>query len=429
MNPAPAADGLPRQQLQLQQLRHMKRLATGLLLLMVLLFVLARRFESQHPLFAWVGAFAEAAMIGALADWFAVVALFRHPLGLPLPHTAIIPRNKGRIAENLGGFISGNFLRTELILQRIREFDPAARLSHWLGGRAVAAMLGGYGARALAYALQTVEDARVQRFLHAAMLARLREAALAPLAGRVLDLVVQDGRHQQLLDRLLVHAREMLAEEGVQEKIAELIAREFEGWRRYLMGMQVDAAIGGYSGKKLVAAVSRLIDEVLADPEHALRRRYDEIVATFIGRLKSDEAFRMRGDQLLARPELAAWLQDLWLQVRAWLERDLADPDSVVRTRLVSAIQNLGVRLQADAAMREWVNEQILAAARVLNEEHRESIGRFIASQVKAWDEDYMVHQFEINIGRDLQYIRINGTLIGGLAGVVIHALAGLIRV
>ncbi len=264
-----------------------------------------------------------------------MVALFRHPLGLP--HAAIIPHNKGRIADNLGAFISGNFLRTELILQRICDFDAAGRLSQWLGRRASAETLGGYGARALAYALQTVEDARVQRFLHAAVLVRLREASLAPLAGRVLDLVVQYGRHQQLLDRLLVHGRELLAEEGVQEKIAELISREFEGWRRYLMGMQIEAAIGGYLGKKLVAAASRLIDEVLADPAHPLRPRYDAIVATFIERLQHDEAFRLRGDQLrdelLARPELSAWLQDVWLHVRAWLERDLADPESVVRAR------------------------------------------------------------------------------------------------
>lgn len=410
----------------------MKCLATLLLVLMLFSFLLARHFEAQYPLLAWVGAFAEAAMVGALADWFAVVALFRHPLGLPLPHTAIIPRNKGRIADNLGRFITGNFLRTELIRQRIGEFDPALRLAGWLKRPAPAAMLGGYGARALAYALQSAEDARVLRFLHSAAQAHLRELDMAPLVGRVLDLLVQDGRHQQLLDRLLAKLRELLAEPAVQERVAALIAREFENWRRYLMGLHIDAAIGDYAGRKLVDAAQRLIDEVLADPGHPLRERYDAIVTAFIGRLQSDPDFRARGaqlrDELLARPELGDWLRALWVQVRSWLTRDLADAGSLVRTRAAQAIQDLGRRLADDPAMQSWLNEQALAAASALTEEHRANIGRFIAGQVKAWDEAYMVRQFELNIGRDLQYIRINGTLIGGLAGLVIHAAGLLLR-
>ena len=402
---------------------------------MVLLYVAARWFESRQPSLtwlAWVAAFAEAAIVGALADWFAVVALFRHPLGIPLPHTAILPRNKGRIADNLGSFIANNFLRTEVVLERILEFNPGRRLAQWLSQRESAEAVAGYGVRAISYALQSVEDARVHRFLHDLLIAKLRDIDVAPLAGRVLDLLIQDGCHQQLLDHLIRQARSLLAEEGVQDKIAALIAREFQGWRKFLLGVQIDTSIGEYSGRKLSSAVTRLLDEVEADERHPVRLRFDALLADFILRLKTDPEFCARGgqlrDELLARPELAHWLSESWMKLRTWVEADLREPQSAVRTRLAAAIADLGERLRADEAMQSWVNEQALAAARPLCEEHREGIGRFISAQVKDWDEAYMVRQFELNIGADLQYIRINGTLIGGLAGLLIHATTQFLR-
>jgi len=430
----PSASGSGAQQ-QALALKRAKRFATLLLVLMVLLYLAARWFEPRQPglmWLAWLAAFAEAAIVGALADWFAVVALFRHPLGIRLPHTAIIPRNKGRIADNLGSFIANNFLRTEVVLQRIREFNPGRRLAQWLSQRESAEAVAGYGVRAISYALQSVEDERVHRFLHGVLIARLRQIDAAPLAGRVLDLLVQDGRHQQLLDRLLRQLRVLLAEEDVQDKIAALIAREFEGWRRFLLGMQIDVSIGEYSGRKLASAITRLLDEVEADERHPLRLRFDTLLADFIVKLKTDPVFRARGeqlrDELFARPELADWLGEAWMKLRAWVEADLREPRSVIGARLAAAIADLGGRLCADESMQAWVNEQALAAARPLCDEHREGIGRFIAAQVKAWDEAYMVRQLELNIGADLQFIRINGTLIGGMAGLLIYAVSQLIR-
>jgi uncharacterized membrane-anchored protein YjiN (DUF445 family) len=434
MESTPSGEELtPRQQEQLLALRRMKRISTLLLVLVALLYVAARRFEAQYPSLAVLAAFSEAAMVGALADWFAVVALFRHPMGVPLPHTAIIPHNKGRIAENLGAFITGHFLRTEVILQRIAEFNPGARFGQWLCRPASEQGIADYAARALGYGLRAVEDDRLLRFLHGAALARLRDLNLSRLAGHVLEALSRDGRHQQALDLLLRELRIVLAEEGTQQKVAALIAREFEGWRKALLGtVQIDAMIGDYSGKKLVAALVRLLDEVDADRSHPLRLRFDRLLGDFIGKLKTDADFRARGEQLrddlLARPELAAWLDQGWLRLRAWMERDLADPQSAIRSRLAAAIADLGGRLCKDEAMQAWVNEQVLAVARPLCEEHRERIGRFIADQVKAWDERYMVRQFELNIGADLQYIRINGTLIGGLAGLLIYAATRYIQ-
>jgi uncharacterized membrane-anchored protein YjiN (DUF445 family) len=439
MTPAPAAippvtpDRSERREQQARSLAGAKRFATLLFALMVVVYVLSRSFENRLPLLAWVAAFAEAAMVGALADWFAVVALFRHPMGVPLPHTAIIPRNKGRIADNLGAFITNNFLRTEVILQRILEFDPGRRLAVWLSRRESAEAVAGYAVRALAYALHSVEDDRVQRFLQGVLIQRLRGIDVAPLAGRMLELISQDGRHQRLLDQLLLQVRLALAEPDMQEKIAALIAREFAGWRKALLdAVRIDTMIGDYSGKKLLAVVMRLLDEVEADPEHPLRRRFDVLLGDFIVRLKTDPGFSERGaqlrDELLARPELAQWLTETWMKLRAWVEADLQEPQSVIRARLATGIADLGGRLRSDPAMQAWVNEQALAAAKPLCEEHRGNIGRFVSDQVKAWDEDFMVREFELNIGSDLQYIRINGTIIGGLAGLLIYAATLLLR-
>jgi uncharacterized membrane-anchored protein YjiN (DUF445 family) len=372
-------------------------------------------------------------MVGALADWFAVVALFRHPMGIPLPHTAIIPRNKGRIAENLAAFIMGNFLRTDAILQRIRAFDPAARLAEWLSSRESAEMLGRYGVRALSYGLRALEDQRAHRFIHDAVVARLEQVDFSRLGGELLDVLTQDRRHQQLLDETVHQLRLLLDDEAAQQKIADLITAEFTGWRKLLLDtVAIDELIGNWSAKKVVSAIARLLDEVDRDPGHSLRTGFDRFVAEFIDKLKTDPAFRLKGEQIreqiLRRPELAGYLLELWTQFRTWLDRDLHSPHSSIRARIISATKDLGGKLRADREMQCWINDQILALAGPLCEEHREGIGKFISDQVKAWDEGYMVKQFELNIGRDLQYIRINGTLIGGLAGLLIYWGTALIR-
>jgi uncharacterized membrane-anchored protein YjiN (DUF445 family) len=418
---------------QERALSRIQWISTALLLVVIALYIVARRFEHRYPDLAILAAFSEAAMVGALADWFAVVALFRYPMGIPFPHTAIIPKNKGRIADNLGAFITGNFLRTDVILQRIRAFDPAARMAQWLSRPESGAVLGAYGVRALGFGLKAIEDQRVHHFIHDAVVARLEQIDFSIAGGELLDVMTQGGRHQQLLDETLHQLKVLLGEAVTQEKVAELIAKEFKGWRKYLFGaVPIDEMIGSYSAKKLVAAVARLLDEVDANPDHPLRQRFDRFVAEFIVKLKTDPAFRLKGeqirDQILRRPELAEYLRGLWTQFRTWLDADLQSPDSSIRQRIVAATGRAGEALRADPEMQSWINDQILAAARPLCAEHRESIGRFISEQVKAWDERYMVKQLELNIGKDLQYIRINGTLIGGAIGLLIYGGTALIR-
>lgn len=418
---------------QQQALSRIKWISTLLLVAVAILYLIARWREHQHAGWPVVVAFSEAAVVGALADWFAVVALFRHPMGIPLPHTAIIPRSKQRIADKLAAFIIMNFLGTEAILLRIRSFNPAAKLAAWLSKPESAEVLGSYGIRAISYGLRAVEDQRIHRFILATVVSKLEQIDFAALGGQLLDTLTQGGRHQQLLNEAIHQLRVMLDDESAQEKVAKLIAKEFEGWRKYVLNVvPVDEMMGSFSAKKLIHAVSRLLDEVDEDAGHPLRARFDTFVAEFIVKLKTDPAFRSKGeeirDQILKQPELAAYLSDLWVQLRSWMELDLNSPQSSIRARIVAATLGLGEKLRDDKETQSWIDEQILAAAVPLCEENRERIGTFISDQVRGWDERYMTQQLELNIGTDLQFIRINGTLIGGLVGLVLYGCTALIR-
>ncbi len=424
-------DALPEEQTEkLRALNRMKWFASSLFMLVTATYIVARVFEPRHPSLALVAAFAEAAMVGALADWFAVVALFRHPLGLPIPHTAIIPKNKARLAGNLGAFIAGNFLGTATILERIRAFNPAARLAAWLTRRECAQTVVDHAARGMLFWLDAVEDARVQRFLHDAVTARLKSLDLAHLAGDLLAVLTQHGRHQQLLDRTLRVVGALLGRKATRAVLAELIQKNLNAMMRAFNFRNV---IGHYLARKLVVGFAHFLREVAADAHHPFRRKFDAIIEELIVKLRTDPQFRLAGerirDQILTSPEAADYLKGLWLHVRDWLKHDFADPHSGIRQQAVSAVLDIGARLDADPQMQQWINETIERAATALVERNREKAGKFIADQVGAWDDRHMVAQVELNIGKDLQFIRINGTLVGGLVGLVIFGLNNLLKV
>ena len=413
-----------------QALSRIKWIATSLFVLVTVVYLLARVFERRYPALAVVAAFAEAAMVGALADWFAVVALFRHPLGLPIPHTAIIPRNKGRLAGNLGAFIASNFLGTDTILARIRAFNPAARLAGWLVKRDCAQIVGDYAAHGMLFWLAAVEDSRVQRFIHDIVTARLKSIDLARTSGELLDVLTRHGRHQQLLNRLLRVAGALLGRKNTRVLLAELIEKNLNAMLRTLNFKNV---IGHYVARKLVVGLARFLQEVAADDQHAFRRKFDEFVRDLIVRLKTDPQFRLKGeqirDQVLASPEVADYLKGIWLQLRDWLKSDLAGPDSSIKAQIASLVLDIGGKLDADPQMQQWINEAIERMATSLVEQNRDKVGKFIADQVGAWDDRHMVQQVELNIGKDLQYIRINGTLVGGLVGLLIFGCNRLLAV
>jgi uncharacterized membrane-anchored protein YjiN (DUF445 family) len=397
----------------------MQWVATGLLLAAAAVYALATWLEPRYPWLFYVAATAEAAMIGAIADWFAVTALFRHPLNLRfIPHTAVIPRNKARIAAGLSVFIQQNFLSAEALVTRIAQFRPARTLCGWLVRPGNAAMLGGYLARLLAYLLGAVDDRRVRAFLLRSFAQAARRADLASALAQVLDVLTENRRHHALLDEALAGLDELLAREDTRRFIATEVAGSAPLLKHLsdLFHLRLDEK----AALRIVDVALRKVSEVREDRDHELRRRFDAFVERFVLRLKEDELTRERvhrlRDEVLDSPALAEYLGGLWDELRAWLQSEQA----VVQDRSSAVIRHFGELLDADPAIQQWLDEQILAAIPPLVEEHRAKIGRFIEDQINAWQETRLVEELERHVGADLQYIRINGTIVGGLVGLAI---------
>jgi len=408
----------------MNKLKRMKLLATGLLLLAGAVYVAARALEPGRPWLHYVAAAAEAAMIGAIADWFAVVALFHHPLNLSfIPHTAILPRNKARIAEGLSQFIQQNFLSSAAVVARIAAFRPAETLCRWLVRRENAETLAAYATRLVSYALTAVDDERVRGFLARVVTDALGRADVATALAQLLDVLTENERHHALLDEALAGLDELLAREATRRFIAEEVRKSSPVLLRainQMLGLKLDER----AALKIVDVALKKVSEVRRDREHELRERFDAFVRRFIERLKSDPAtrekiHRMR-DEALDNPALAGYVGGLWDEFRAWLPGGM-------RGRLPGLIVELGEKIDADPAIREWIDEQILSALPPLVEEHRAKIGRFIEDQILSWQEEKLVAELERHIGPDLQYIRINGTVVGALAGLAIAALTQLL--
>jgi uncharacterized membrane-anchored protein YjiN (DUF445 family) len=397
--------------------------ATGLLLVAAVGYVLSEKYQLYY-----VAAFSEAAMVGALADWFAVVALFRRPLNLPIPHTAIIPRNKERIARGLSEFIQNNFLSASALVQRIAEFRPAHTLCRWLLQPGNAGTVATYASRFLAYGLGAIDDQRVQRFLQRSVAAGIGKLDLAGAAAQLLDILTENKRHHALLDAALNGLDDLLAKEDTRRFIAAEVAKSAPLIKKLSDWLQL--SLDERAALKIVELAIAKISEVRRDGDHELRGKFDEAVAGFIEKLKKDETTRMNvnriRDELLESPALNTYIGGLWQEFRGWLGEDLEKDDSQTRQRIAALVRAFGEQLEADREIRQWIDEQILKALPPLVEEHRAKIGRFIEDQINGWQEKKLVQELERHIGPDLQYIRINGTLVGGLAGLAIAVLTQL---
>ena len=404
---------------------RMKWIATGLLFAAAVVYVISEKLD-----YYYLAAFSEAAMVGALADWFAVVALFRRPLNLPIPHTAIIPRNKDRIARGLAEFIQQNFLSSQAVVQRIAEFRPAQTLCGWLLKPGNADTVAGYAARFVAYALGAVDDERVRRFLHQNIDSLLRGADLAAAAAEVLDILTENKRHHALLDAALSGLDDLLAREDTRRFIAVEVGKSAPLLKKISDWFQLQ--LDERAALKIAELAIAKVHEVREDRGHELRARFDEQVFRFIEKLKTDAVLRQKvetlRDELLASPALGTYIGGLWSQFRGWLGEDLRSAPSATRERIAGMVRAFGARLNADREIREWIDEQILVAIPPLVEEHRAKIGRFIEDQINGWQEKKLVEELERHIGPDLQYIRVNGTLVGGLAGLAIAAVTSLLR-
>ncbi len=423
---------LSRAETKDRQLRRMKRWAGGLLLLMLLLHVLSSALEARHPALFYLSAFTEAAMVGAIADWFAVVALFHHPLGLPLPHTAVIPRNKGRIAEGVADFIESNFLSPEAIVARIAEARPAHTLCAWLLKAQNAGTVAGYAVRLLAYGLTVLDDARIRRFLTELISTKAKELDLASAIAEVLDVLTQHGRHHELFDQALAGLDELLSRPETRRVLAAEVEKNLPFLVKAVSGA-LRLELDERAAHKLLDIAIAKIAEVRRDRSHELRQRFDTYVAGFVRRLKTDAATRAwvhaLRDEVLANPALARYVEGLWGDFRAWLSADLQQPESSVRARITQVVATFAQKLDQDVEVQRWLEEQILAAVPSLVREHRAKIGRFVEDQINGWQETRLVAELERELGPDLQYIRINGTLVGGLAGLLIATFTDLFHI
>nr|WP_314902222.1 DUF445 domain-containing protein [uncultured Deefgea sp.] len=415
--------------LKLQRLNSHKRRATALLVLMLIIMLVSGYYRRDYPSLGYVVAFAEAALVGGLADWFAVTALFRHPLNLPIPHTAIIPKNKHRIADSLGEFIETHFLSSERIMSKVREFNPAMRLGLWLQQLVNAKAASDQVARLLDFVLQSLTEPAMVLRLRELMRQQLGQIDLVKPAGEILAVIRQSGQHQVLLDVVLTHLDSELQKPALQQHIANIIAAEFD----YLRWISLDEAGGRYMARKLVHAAGREVQQMREMADHPLRAHFDTALADLQQRLVHDQALQQQlkttQEHLLAQPTLLNAIDGMWARVVAWLADDLARQDSVLRSKLANSLQHFGLRLASDVVLADWLNRHARVAAGQLVKKYRRQIGQFIAEQLKTWDDEVMVERLEVNVGGDLQFVRLNGTLVGGLIGLALYSLHQVVMV
>lgn len=402
--------------------RRMRMVATGLLVLMAAVYLAARSAEAIHPAIGFIRAFAEAAMVGGLADWFAVTALFRHPLGLPIPHTAIIPRNKDRIGDTLALFLRDNFLTPAVVARRMYRLDVASAAGRFLASPALGdGRLRQGASRLIADLLESLDPQRLGGMVKAGLRQRLRSLNVAPLLGQALEAAMRDGRHRPLLDGIvkwaakILDANEHLVREMVHEKSGKILR-----WT----GLDENLA------NAIISGLHRLIAEMAADPAHPLRAKAEEGLAKLARDLQSNRRMQERvariRDELVDNPAMQRWIDGLWEQGRASLLRAARDPGAAMAGRFGEALRHLGGTLQEDARLRLMINRFARRTAVGATASYGDGIVKLVSETVRGWDTRTVTDRLENAVGRDLQYIRVNGTLVGGLVGVAIHT-AGML--
>lgn len=411
-----------------RSLRTAKRQALGLLLLVTAVFVATSVVERGLLLDA-IKAMAEAAMVGALADWFAVRALFRR---VPIPfisrHTAIIPRNKDRIGQNLAHFVRDKFLDADSLVALIRRHDMVGQLAQWLVVPANARLLGQQVARMLTAALDVVQDQQVEHFLQKAARALIGRVDLSQALATVLGALTHNGRHQALLDEALAKLIDMLQVPDTRTLIAHTIVQWLKKEHPLKEKMLPTDWLGDKGGAMVAHALESLLADVASNPQHQLRTRFDESVQTFITRLQTDPDWAHKAEgvrhYLQTDATLGRYVHALWRGMRNALQRDLAREDSAVARNVHAMGAWLGQSLAQDAALRHALNARIESWVQGLAPEVSQFVAQHIQDTVQRWDAQEMSDLIELNIGKDLQYIRINGTVVGGLIGLVLFSVS-----
>lgn len=400
----------------------MKVVATGLLVVMALVFAISRLLEPLHPSFSYVKAFAEAAMVGGLADWFAVTALFRHPLGLPIPHTAIIPRNKDRIGEALANFIRENFLIPSVVARRMQKLDVAGAAGRFLqtpAGEGTRIRAG--ASRLIADIFESLDDERLGGFVKSAISARLRRTEVSPLLGHALASAINEERHVPMLEAAIrwtaraLDANEPLIREMVHKKA---------NWVLKLAGLDAKLA------DAIIDGLRKLTVEMSTDPGHPVRIKIEEALAQLANDLQTRPETRERvesiKEQLLDNRSVSLWLDTLWQKSREAVIRAARNPDAVLAGRLGEVLKSMGGTLEKDARIRGAINQFARRAAVGMAASYGGSIVKLVSETIRGWDARTVTNRLEQAVGRDLQYIRINGTIVGGLVGLTLRIVDSL---
>lgn len=415
-----ALQPLPDAEERRVQLARMKRRATGLLVVMAAVFVAAHLLEPSHAWLGYVRATAEAAMVGGVADWFAITALFRHPLNLPIPHTAIIPTRKDRIGRTLGNFVQHNFLTPQVLGAKLRSLEPSRRAAEWLRRPENAAAVARHAAAALRSASEVVKDEDVHALLERSVIEPLRQRPIAPVLAKGLAMLTANDRHQQLLDRVIQGIARLI--EANEEFIRARIHEESPWWVPGFVDDRVHA--------RVIAGLEHTLLEVASDPAHPLRRQFDDLLTDWIVQLQESPAAMERADavkrQLFDHPTSRRISASLWGEVKRMLDRR-ADPGA---TEPPGALER-GLIALADGALEDEallakLDGWIVAAVLRVVEQHRHEVGGLIAHTVSSWDPEETSRRLELVVGRDLQFVRINGTLVGGLVGLVLYTATRL---
>lgn len=403
-------------------LRRMKRLATGLLIVVACVYLITLLLERRYPWIGFVRAFSEAAMVGALADWFAVTALFRHPLGLPIPHTAIIPRRKDSLGESVGNFVQENFLSPDVLVNRLRSTQIIERVGQALNRPEVSQQIARQVAALLSGALDVVNDDEVQQLVERSVNAQITKIQPAPLLGRVLAAVLRGERLHELVIEIMRLSAHLLDEN--KDVIRGRISRETPWW--------VPSAVDKAIADRVFVSVEAAIQEINGNPEHPFYARFETVMTTFIERLQHDPGTIARGEllkqELLESRVVRDFSASLWIDLKGFLKEQSTRPESALQNAIERSVQRFGTLLRTDEALAEKVQGWIERIVVYLSREYRGQFAQLVSYTVSRWDTQSTVQKIELQVGRDLQFIRINGTIVGGLAGLVIYIVSLLLR-
>ena len=408
----------PDDALRQTQLDTMKRRATGLLALSGVVFLVARYFEPRFPWLGYIRATAEASLVGGLADWFAVTALFRHPLGIPIPHTAIIATRKDRIGRTLGTFVQNHFLARDVLTARLRGMRVAERAAQWISqvenSRRIARQVAG----GLAKTLEALPDEEVRELVRDSVRARLHALRVAPALGKTLSLVLAGSRHQEFLNQAVRLAAQAVHDN--QEIIRQQVKAESPWW--------VPGVVDDKIYQRIVTAIEHLLQDIGTNPYHPLRAAFDTALRDFIDRLQHSSEVIARAEALkeewLADPAFVELSARLWETTRRAILGYATRADGATPGPLERGIAAFGTALLANDTLLSEIDEAVIDLTVSVVEQYRHEVADLIAQTVAGWDPDATADRIELAIGRDLQFIRINGTLVGGLVGLVLYTIS-----